>query len=139
MYERLLDKQIMPSFDDLIAYCGQRGVLWRDLDRWIKEVYSAQTLIRFPYGNKYGWSCKYSFKNKHICDVFAEKSALAVQFHISNKCIDGIYESLLEHTKEICDNKYPCGEGGWLTYRVLSEEQADDVKKLLASKFNVQF
>ena len=32
------------------------------------------------------------------------------------------------------DNKYPCGNGGWVHYRVLSEEDLDDAKLLLSAK-----
>jgi len=36
----------------------------------------------------------------------------------------------------ICDNKYPCNDGGWLSYRVLTDDNLDDVLKILASKLN---
>lgn len=35
MYERMLDKQMVPSFGDLLAFCGESGALWEDLDAWI--------------------------------------------------------------------------------------------------------
>ena len=71
MYERLLEKTISPTFDDLIAYSVGGSILWVELDEYTRETLSAQRQIRFPYGNKYGWNCKYSIKNKHICDIFA--------------------------------------------------------------------
>ena len=137
MYERLLDKSINPSFDDLIAYCDESGVLWLELDKHMRDVFSAQRQIRFPYGNKYGWSCKYSLKGKHICDVFAEKGAFAVHFRISDQQIDSVYAALSKYAKDICDNKYPCNDGGWLTYQILSQAHLSDAKKLLIAKLNL--
>ena len=136
MYERLLEKTISPTFDELIAYCAECGALWVELDEYIREAFSAQRQIRFPYGKKYGWSCKYSFKRKHICDVFAEDGAFALFFRISNLQLDTVYSELSEYARNICDNKYPCSEGGWLTYRVLAQSHMSDAKKLVHAKLN---
>ena len=40
MYERLLDKAIFPSFDDLVAYGAESGVLWLGLDKHMRDVFS---------------------------------------------------------------------------------------------------
>ena len=136
MYERLLDKSLSPAFDDLLAYSAESGVFWEELDRYISEAFSAQRQIRFPYGNKYGWSCKYSLKSRHICDIFAENGAFALHFRMSDRQLNSVYNELSEYAKIICDNKYPCGDGGWLTYRVLSQSHADDAKRLLSAKMN---
>ena len=134
MYERLLDKSLSPTFEDLVEYSGKPGSLWLELDKYLKEIYSAKTQIRFPYGNDYGWSCKYSVKSKHLCDIFAENGAFALHYRISDAQLESVYEDLSEYAKEICDNKYPCKGGGWLTYRVLSEAHIADAKRLLTAK-----
>ena len=134
MYERLLCKTLTPTFDDLVAYSGKRGSLWIALDKDLKENFSAKTQIRFPYGNDYGWSCKYAVKGKHLCDVFAENGAFSLHFRISDAQLESVYKDLSEYGKEICDNKYPCKGGGWLTYRVLSKAHAADAKKILVAK-----
>ena len=136
MYERLLDKTLSPDFEDMIAYSGSVGDLWVGLDEHIISTFSAQRQIRFPYGNKYGWSCKYSRKSKHICDIFAENGAFALHFRISDESLDPIYNDLSQYAKDVCDNKYPCSGGGWLTYRVSLRTHVDDAKKLLAAKLN---
>lgn len=136
MYERMLDKQTVPSFDDLIRYSADCGELWPALDKHLQEEYSAQKLIRFPYGNSYGWGVKYSFKKKHICDVFEEDNAFMVFFRISNNDFEPIENELTDYSKDIWENKYPCGEGGWLWYRVLSEDHLQDVKKIIQAKIS---
>ena len=137
MYERLLDKLLCPTFDDLLLYSDVCGVFWLELDAYLVDGFSAQRQIRFPYGNKYGWSCKYSVKKRHICDIFAENGAFALHFRVENDRLHFIYDGLSLYAKAVCDDKYPCGEGGWLTYRVCSAEHVSDAKKLLALKFRV--
>ena len=137
MYERLLDKTLSPTFDDLIAYSADRGTLWLELDKHMQDIFSAKRQVRFPYGNTYGWSCKYSLKSKHICDIFAENGAFALHFRIGTPQLESIYNTLTEHGKHICDDKYPCAGGGWLTYRVLSQSHLTDAKKLLSAKLGL--
>lgn len=134
MYERLLDKTLAPTFTELLNYSGPSREWWLALDAYLQNEFSAKQQIRFPYGNKYGWSTKYSVKNRHICDVFAENEAFAVHLRVSNDCLDAIYDDLSDEAKKICDAKYPCSEGGWITYRVLSQEQLMEVKKILRAK-----
>ena len=62
MYEKMLNKQEVPSMEDLIAYCGANGALFQELNSYLTEEWNTQTLIRFPYGNSYGWGVKHSIK-----------------------------------------------------------------------------
>jgi len=139
MYERMLDKTIAPTFDDMLRYTGECGKLWSEFKRRINEICPVQTAIRFPYGNKYGWSARYGVENKkgkHICDAFAENGAFTVHFRVSNTQLSKVYDTLSEYSRSICDNKYPCGDGSWLSYRVKTDNNLDDVLKILASKLN---
>lgn len=43
-------------------------------------------------------------------------------------------ESFLTKTKELWNRRYPCGEGGWLHYRVFSFEEIEDIKELIKIK-----
>ena len=41
--------------------------------------------------------------------------------------------ALLQKTQDLWENRYPCGEcGGWVHYRVLTDDELTDVIKLLA-------
>lgn len=132
----MLDKQTEPSFDEMISYCGEVGKLWIELDGYLKDKLQMKGCIRFPYGNKYGWSVKYSLKSKHICDVFAENGAFMVLIRISNAAMEPVYNTLSDYAKVVWDNKYPCGSGGWLNYRVTGNEQFQDIIKIIETKAN---
>ncbi len=134
MYERMLNKQEQPTFENLIAYCGDSGGQWLALENYLQTEFDASKLIRFPYGKDYGWGVKYSRKNKHICDIFAENGAFTVFFQISSAAIDSMYSDMDEYAKEIWKDKYPCSSGGWVHFRVLNNEQLESVKKIIQAK-----
>ena len=136
MYERMLDKGKRPSLEEFISYCGDGKELIDDLNVFLTDNMGLEKLLRFPYGNNYGWSIKYSLKNKHICDVFAEKDAFTVMIRLDNSQYETAYNNLLPYTQEFIDNKYPCGNGGWIHYRVLTKEHLEDIKILLQLKAN---
>ena len=122
-----------------MCYTGVCGKLWAEFGMRLSGSCPVQTAIRFPYGNKYGWSIRYGLEgkaNKHICDTFAENGAFTVHFHISNAQLGKVYNSLSGYSKSICDNKYLCGDGGWLSYRVLTDDNLDDVLKILSAKLD---
>jgi hypothetical protein len=134
MYERMLNKQITPSFTDLLDYSGPSSELWIDLDKYLEDSFAVLKSIRFPYGNKYGWSMKYSQNSKHICDIFSEKGAFTAHFRITNNAIMSVYNDLGDYAKSVWENRYPCEDGGWLHFRVINNEQLNDLKKIIHAK-----
>jgi len=46
--------------------------------------------------------------------------------------MESILPSLQQRTQELWEKRYPCGErGGWIHYRVLEDEEIDDVIRLI--------
>lgn len=45
-----------------------------------------------------------------------------------------IYDRLGDYARNHIDNKYPCGNGGWIYYRVTCKEQFADITSLLSVK-----
>ena len=138
MYERMLNKQEVPTFADLISYSGSRGFLWLALDKRLAEKYNISRQIRFPYGKEYGWSTKYSLKSKHICDIFAENDAFCALFQVSDKAVATIYDELGSYAKAVWADKSPCASGGWIEFRVLDEEGLSDLEKIIHAKVTVK-
>ncbi len=134
MYERMLDKTSKPTFDTLVDYCGEQGPLFLGLDMFMKATPDMKSEIRFPYGNKYGWGIKYSCKTRYICDVFTDKNAFTVLLLLTNAQAKKVFNSLSLYGRLAWESKYPCGDGGWVHYRVLFDEMLVDVKLLLTVK-----
>lgn len=54
MYERMLDKNFQPTFDEMLEYCGESESFWGEIDDFLRDHYDLERDIRFPYGNDYG-------------------------------------------------------------------------------------
>jgi len=134
MYERLLDRETVPSFEELLTYSGETSKIWLKLEDFLYRTYNLVKTIRFPYGKDYGWSLKYSHGDKHICDVFAENNAFTVFFRIDELAVDRFYEILSRYAHEIWKNGIPSGKGKWLNFRVLLREHLEEVKLFLTAK-----
>jgi len=134
MYERMLDKSVIPTMDDLHAHCGEATELFDALNTWLGETFETEQKIVFPYGNKYGWGIAHRRKNKLLCNVFAERDAYTVMLRLSDKQFASVYDRLQPYAQNYIDHKYPCGDGGWIHYRVINPEQAEDIRTLLDMK-----
>ena len=53
---------------------------------------------------------------------------------LSDKQFASVYDQLQEYAKMYIDDKYTCGEGGWIHYRVSGKEHLEDIQKLLSVK-----
>lgn len=134
MYERMLDKAHMPTVEEMQAYCGTNGWRFAELNAFLVEMFATEQKIKFPYGNRYGWCVAHYVGKKLICNVFAEQDAFTVMLRLTNKQFDAVYRCVSTDTQQCIDQKYPCGDGGWLHYRVTNEEQMNDVQTLLQCK-----
>lgn len=134
MHERMLDKTMMPSLDEMQRYCGTAGVFFAAVNAYVAETFATEQKIKFPYGNSYGWCVAHYVGKKLICNVFAERDAISVMLRLTNKQFDAVYGNVSGETQLRIDHKYPCGDGGWLHYRIESQQQMNDVKTLLNSK-----
>lgn len=135
MYERMLNKQKTPTIEEMTNFCGENSERFTLLNEWLSSSFNTEQKVVFPYGNNYGWGIAHKKKNKLMCNIFAEYNSFTVMMRLSNKQYDTVYDKLQKYTQEYIDNKYPCGDGGWIHYRVTCDEHFDDIKTLLAVKF----
>ncbi|MEG0592456.1 MAG: DUF3788 domain-containing protein [Coprobacillus sp.] len=134
MNERMLNKKIIPTIDEMSQYCGSTAELFASLNEWLSFEFQTKQEIKFPYGNDYGWCITHRIKKTLICNVFAENNSFTVMIRLSNKQFDSIYEDTYSYMQECIDNKYSCNDGGWIHYRITCKEHIDDIKKLLSIK-----
>lgn len=134
MYERMLNKQEMPSMEEMKEFCGENSERFSLLNEWMADTFQTEKEVVFPYGNSYGWGVTHRKKNKLICNIFAEENAFTVMMRLSDEQYKSVYDRLQKYAQEYIDNKYPCGDGGWIHYRVTCQEQFDDIKLLLSVK-----
>ncbi|MGN0395508.1 MAG: DUF3788 family protein [Coprococcus sp.] len=134
MYERMLNKQEVPTREDMSAFCGDMADDFMNLNIWLSENGETNQKLTFPYGNNYGWAITHRKGQKLICQIFPEKEAFTVMIRLTNKQFDSIYDRMGTGTKELIDNKYPCNDGGWIHCRIVNQQQIRDIHILLAVK-----
>lgn len=54
MYERMLNKEIKPSIEDVSLYIGSSAELFHMFNSFLSDNYKTTQEIRFPYGKEYG-------------------------------------------------------------------------------------
>ncbi|MDR1954489.1 MAG: DUF3788 domain-containing protein [Candidatus Methanoplasma sp.] len=135
----MLDKDSEPSAEQIREYIGEQsyGLLTKLEDR-LKARYDLSKELRFPFGNSYGWGFRYGHRTKLLCYLFFEKGAITITVQIGSGEVPGLNEhlgSFLPRTKELWEGRYPCGGGGgWVHYRVFSEDELSDVIKIITVK-----
>ena len=128
MYERMLNKQVVPTVEEMTEYCSVNAERFSMLNDWLTDVFHTEQKLVFPYGNQYGWGIGHYKKKKLLCNIFT------VMLRLTNEQYETVYSELKKYTQEYIDNKYPCGDGGWIHYRVVCQEHYEDIRKLLEVK-----
>lgn len=139
MYERLLDKNNVPSTDYIIKFIGAKSyAVLLKFEDFMSTNYILSKEMKFPFGSNYGWGYKYSHKSGHICYVFFEAGAFTVTLQLGDKCVEKVEQvlpSLSQKAKELWQNRYPCGQqGGWIHYRVTDIDELSDIFELVKIK-----
>jgi hypothetical protein len=136
--ERLFDKSKVPKPLEIKQLLGMDAMeRLKKLDAFLQDNYDIVREFKFPFGNQYGWSYKYSSKGKMLCYIFFEKGAFTVTVTIGKSDLSKLTDELpnmIPKTRELWANRYPCGEGGWIHYRVINDNEIPDIQKLICLK-----
>lgn len=131
----MLNKNIIPTEQEMFNYCNQQKDKIIDFNDYLLSLLLNKE-VTFPYGNNYGWCFSFHKKKKLICNVFPEKDAFTVMIRLNNITFTKLSNVVSEYTREFFDNKYLCGDGGWIHYRVLKEKDLTDIKEIIKEKIN---
>jgi len=139
VYERLLDKSVPPSEGFIRKYLGTES--YNNLlllEKYLNNHYDFQKEMKFPFGNNYGWGYKYSHKSSHLCYAFFESGAFTITLQLGDSCVPAVNRvlpTLSTKAKELWKNRYHCGKhGGWIHYRVISNDELSDVFTMITAK-----
>ena len=134
MYERMLDKQHCPSPEEMRAFCGENARRFDEINALLQNEFQTETTPAFPYGNHYGWCVAHRRKGRLCCNVFPEDGAFTVMLRLSDAQCRAAYVGAGPFGRALIDGKYPCGDGGWIHYRVTGHGQLCEVQTMLAVK-----
>ena len=65
MYERMLNKQAVPTIEEMTKHCAENAEHFSMINDWLATAFRTEQKVIFPYGNKYGWGIGH-YKNKRL-------------------------------------------------------------------------
>lgn len=120
------------TLNDLLDYCGEVKYSWLELESLIGRDYDYyKTVIN---SNREGWGVKYTIGSRCLCYIHPENDGIIIFFHIRTDTIEKIKDQLSEYALLVWENAYPCGDGGWIRYKLTNYTQIPEVHKLLNYK-----
>lgn len=129
-----LDKEHQPSEKQIETALGSNYRLWKTLIEFIAENYQIPPEINFG-GNKYGWNLWYRKSGKSLVSIFPQQNYFVAQVVLGKDQVEEALKlklgkkvgRLVKETPQLHDGK-------WLFIPVASQEEVDDVEKLLLLK-----
>lgn len=136
MYERMLDKNKAPTENEIREYIGKNANdNLKTILTGLNKQFDCDFELKFPFGNNYGWGYKVSIKKKHLMYLFFEKDSLNMMIKLNEPGKEdeiNLLKGLSIKGRNDWDNKYPCGNGGWVHYRIEKKEDLKDVGVFLS-------
>jgi len=137
--ERLVDKKVIPTQEIINHFMGDKNVSSLYLfEKMLRESYDLNCELKFPFGKSYGWAYRYTHKKALLLYVFPEKDGFCCTISINDSgagVVVKILNTMLPKTKELWQNRYPCGkEGGWVHYSVSDDKELKDIVQMINIK-----
>ena len=137
--ERLANKGTAPNRETVNHFIGEESINRLSLfEKILQEEYDLTCELKFPFGKSYGWAYRYTHKKTLLLYVFFEKNGFCCTLSINDNGAENvakIISTMLPRTKELWQNRYPCGkEGGWVHYSVVNNEELKDIIRLVSCK-----
>ena len=135
-HQRMLDKEHEPTEEEIVSTVGQAAAAWLDLRRYIEENYDFVP-ERIFYGKKYGWTVRYRKSGKTLCSLFPERDAFTALMVLGRKDAEkavSILDEFSPGVRTLLEGTEQLHDGRWLWVRALTDEDAEDVKRLLNIK-----
>ena len=133
MYERLSDKNSIPTIEDFISHIGTCKALFENIDLFITNELNAEKKLGFSSdSNVRGWGVGFKSKSTFFGSVIAEKDAFTVVMRLTDDQIKKAYDEVMPYAQECLHHYHRTSNGGWVQCRVLNMKQLDDVKKILS-------
>lgn len=75
MHERMMDKTVQPSDEDMIDWIGQPvAAEWIALRQFLAETYATVPIFNSG-GKRYGWNLQYRIAGRPLCEMYPEQGS----------------------------------------------------------------
>lgn len=119
------------SKEEIISFSNLKKEFLK-LDDMLNEDYILEYVIINSKAE--GWGINYRVGKNSLCYIHPEKNSLFIAFQIKEEKIEKIKNKLSDYALNVWDNRYPCGKGGWMWYRLTNFTQLEELKLLFNHK-----
>ena len=127
------DKKHQPTDDEVLAAIGSRLPLWQELVRHIRAEYPAEEDFRFLYGKSYGWALRFRIKGQLLTSLYPTQGGFTAQVNLGPAAVEQAQGMKLgENVQQAIARAHPYPEGRWLFIPVESEQDLQNMVRLLA-------
>lgn len=124
-----------PTTPEILTAVGPALKSWNELGRWMRESLSAQSDLKYLYGEKYGWALRFQIRSKLLSALYPTEKGFTAQVILNRAALErASHLKLGKNAKQAIDRAHLYAEGKWLLIPVESERDAEDVKRLLTLK-----
>jgi hypothetical protein len=123
-----------PTIQEVLAAIGSKQPLWESLNSFIADSYKLKSDFAF-YGKNYGWALRFRRAGKALLSLYPNQESFTAQIIIGQEQAEKASSlGLSKKAIKIIEDAHPYPEGRWLFIKVESEQDLNDIKKLLTVK-----
>jgi hypothetical protein len=128
------DKGHQPTMEEIHVAVSSKQPLWESLNSFIANGYKLKSYFAF-YGKNYGWALRFRKAGKSLLSLYPNEESFTAQIILSQEQAGKASSlGLSKKAIKIIEDAHPYPEGRWLFIKVESEQDLNDVKKLLTVK-----
>ncbi len=129
-----LDKTQLPTPEEIQASLGPQWQAWLEFNQFVTDSYKTAGEFKF-YGKNYGWAVRFRKSGKALLSLYPGREGFTVQIilsedEIARACQSGLGPGALKAIAAA--NPYP--EGRWLFIPVQTENDLQDIRRMLVIK-----
>jgi hypothetical protein len=126
------ERKHQPTDAEIRQAIGPILPLWQTLIGFIRDKYPVQEDFKFLYGKNYGWAWRFRIRGQFLTSLFPAQGCFKAQVNLSPAAVDVAQGMQLgKNVQQAIAHAHPYPEGRWLFIPVESEQDLQDVQRLL--------
>lgn len=141
MHERMMDKTIQPSLEDMRNWIGQPiADAWMALRQFVEQSYDIMPIFNAG-GKRYGWNLQYRSGRRPLCELYPEQGSFTALVILGraelDQALDRI-ETFGTTIQQALETSPRYHDGCWMYIRVADpltcQQDVQDIEALIVIK-----
>ncbi|MEZ4726929.1 MAG: DUF3788 domain-containing protein [Caldilineaceae bacterium] len=141
MHERMMDKTIQPSLEDMRNWIGQPiADAWMALRQFVQETYDIAPIFNAG-GKRYGWNLQYRSGRRPLCELYPEQGSFTALVILGRAELDQALDRVERFgptVRQALETSPRYHDGCWMYIRVADpltcQQDVQDIEALIVIK-----